>query len=66
MSLFLTLLPTLLKFVGWILDKNNASEETKKKMYELIASTADDGLISVQAKDAFKAQKEKILKDNQQ
>ena len=69
MQAFLMILPTLLKFVGWIVGKQKNAEETQAAMAELIKKAAQDGLISLQAKDSLTAQKnlilEQIKKDKQ-
>lgn len=57
---FIALLPYAFQIIGWLLDKYNASEETKKRFMELVQSAKDDGLISVSAKDEFAKQKEKL------
>lgn len=53
-SLILNLLLTALKWYG-------ASADTLAKYQELIESTKNDGLISVDSKDKFISQKEAIL-----
>lgn len=63
MQLLLGLLPLLLRIAGMILDKNNANNVTKQKVLDLIDAVQKDDklLISVQAKDKFATQKQKIL-----
>lgn len=48
--------------LGWALKLFGASAETNKKFLELIESTKNDGLITVQARDKFNSQRESILK----
>jgi hypothetical protein len=59
---WLSLLPSAIQFVLWILGRVNASEETRKKFIAFVQSAKDDGLISVQAKETFQQQKEALEK----
>ncbi len=58
---WLVLLPTLVKLLDWLFVKYNASEDTKKKVRELIESAQKDGLISLQHADSHKNHHDAIL-----
>lgn len=60
--MWLTALPYIFQVIGWILNRYNANEETKKAFHALVQSAKNDGLIAVQAKDEFAKQKEELFK----
>lgn len=60
MSLFLTLLPSIIQIVTWILSKVNADNATKKAWLEFIQKAKMDPAISLQMKDNFKAMEEEL------
>lgn len=60
MTLLLTLLPTLLRLVNWILDKSGATADEKKKVTALIVASKDDAQTSIQIKDEFKDLRDRL------
>ena len=57
---WLLALPTILRILNILFDKYEASEDTKKKLRDLIASTKDDGLISGRNADRLLSHREKL------
>lgn len=49
-----------LKFLGFILDVFKASDETKRKFLDLVEASRNEGLISVQAYETFKKQRQEL------
>jgi hypothetical protein len=54
-------LALLLKLVSFFLDRSSAKDATKQKFYDFIDSTRNDALISVQAHDVFRKQRQQLL-----
>ena len=59
---WLAALPYVFQLLGWILSRYNASQDTMRAFQALVQASKDDGLISVNAKDEFKKQKDELDK----
>jgi len=60
MALILTLLPTVLRLVNWMLDKSGATEAEKKEVTALIIASKDDAATSIRVKDEMQALRDKL------
>lgn len=60
MTLFLALLPSALSLIAWILEKVNASNETKKAFLQLIEAAKLDPAIALKMKDDFKSMEDEL------
>ena len=54
-------LPTILTVLGWVLKALNANAETIQKYEDLVKSTQNSGLISVNARDRMVKQEQDII-----
>lgn len=61
MALLLGLLPLILRIAGYIFDKADASEETRKQFLDLIAKGKDDALTPIQRKDELTKLKAELI-----
>ena len=57
------ILPTLLQFLGVILNKMDAGVQARAAYEALVQAAKDDGLISVDTKDIFQAQRDKLAQE---
>lgn len=60
MALILTLLPTVLRIVNWMLDKSGATEAEKKEVTALIIASKDDAATPIRVKDEFKELRDRL------
>ncbi len=56
-----TWLPYLLQILAWVLGLVGASENTIQRYMELVESTQDDKLITIDVRNRFAAQREALL-----
>jgi len=54
-------LPFLFQLMSFVLDRVKASNDTKAKFLALLEAVKNDGLISVEAHDAFAKQRQELL-----
>jgi hypothetical protein len=53
----------VLRLVGWIFERTQASKETRNSYYQFLKAIEDDASASVKLRTSAKTQRDRIMKD---